>query len=299
MGSLFDDEDDNFDIAAIEARHAQMETEALLTDMDAQEGEASAAYPIEDWEAIIEAVLFTMGNSVELRQLAAAIDQEESVTKQVVEHLKKRYEQDNRGMQIIALEDSYQMTTRAKYYENLIRVAAAPKKHVLTEVTLETLSIIAYKQPVTKVEISRIRGVSSDHAVNRLVEYGLVCEVGRLDAPGRPALFATTEEFLRRFGVTSTVDLPSINPEQEEEIAQEVQEELQLHFDIQPGDGQPKQPETEELKTEEPQTKEPRMEEPQTEEPRMKEPEAKEPKTEGPKTEETKTEELTETEQSD
>lgn len=243
MGSLFDDDEDDFDIAAIEARHAQMETEALLADMEAQKAEeASAAYPIEDWEAIIEAVLFTMGNSVELRQLAAAIGEEEGVTKQVVEHLKKRYEQDNRGMQIIALEDSYQMTTRAKYYENLIRVAAAPKKHVLTEVTLETLSIIAYKQPVTKVEISRIRGVSSDHAVNRLVEYGLVCEVGRLDAPGRPALFATTEEFLRRFGVTSTIDLPSINPEQEEEIAQEVQEELQMHFDMQPEDGQQEEP---------------------------------------------------------
>lgn len=209
MGVLFDDDEDEFDIAAIE-----------------------------DWEAIVEAVLFTMGNSVELRQLAAAIDQDEGVAKQVVEHLKKRYEQDKRGMQIIALEDSYQMTTRAEYYENLIRVAAAPKKHVLTEVTLETLSIIAYKQPVTKVEISRIRGVSSDHAVNRLVEYGLVCEVGRLDAPGRPALFATTEEFLRRFGVTSTIDLPSINPEQEEEIAQEVEEELQMHFDMPSGDRQ-------------------------------------------------------------
>lgn len=247
MGVLFDDDEDEFDIAAIEARHTQMETEAMLTDLDVQEAEhdekhrpaeSSAGYPIEDWEAIVEAVLFTMGNSVELRQLAAAIDQDEGVAKQVVEHLKKRYEQDKRGMQIIALEDSYQMTTRAEYYENLIRVASAPKKHVLTEVTLETLSIIAYKQPVTKVEISRIRGVSSDHAVNRLVEYGLVCEVGRLDAPGRPALFATTEEFLRRFGVTSTIDLPSINPEQEEEIAQEVEEELQMHFDMPPGDRQ-------------------------------------------------------------
>lgn len=191
-------------------------------------------YEGNDWEAIVEAVLFTMGNSVELRQLAVAIDQSEDIAKQVVENLKKRYEQECRGMQIIELEHAYQMCTNAKYYENLIRVAAAPKKQVLTEVVLETLSIIAYKQPVTKMEISKIRGVSSDHAVNRLVEYGLVYEVGRLDAPGRPALFATTEEFLRRFGVGSMTDLPSLNPEQEEEIQQEVQEELQFRLGEEP-----------------------------------------------------------------
>jgi segregation and condensation protein B len=122
------------------------------------------------------------------------------------------------------------MTTRAKFYDNLILVAATPKKHVLTDVILETLSIVAYKQPVTKAEITRIRGVASDHAVNRLVEYGLIAEVGRLDAPGRPALFATTEEFLRRFGVGSTTDLPTMKPEQEAEIVQEVQEEMQDYF---------------------------------------------------------------------
>lgn len=231
MGSLFDEDDEEFDLAAVEARHADMEAQELLEEQEAQAalaGDSEGIFPESDWEAIVESVLFTMGNSVELRQLAAAIDQSVNVAQQVVEKLQKRYEQENRGMQIIALEDSYQMSTRAKYYENLIRVAATPKKHVLTEVVLETLSIIAYKQPVTKMEIAKIRGVSSDHAVNRLVEYGLVYEVGRLDAPGRPALFATTEEFLRRFGVGSTTDLPTMNPEQEEEIIQEVEEELQM-----------------------------------------------------------------------
>lgn len=94
-----------------------------------------------------------------------------------------------------------------RYYENLIRVAAAPKKQVLSDVVLETLAIIAYKQPVTKADIEKIRGVKSDHAVNRLIEYNLVYEAGRLDTPGKPALFATTEEFLRRFGVSSTENL--------------------------------------------------------------------------------------------
>ena len=110
-------------------------------------------------------------------------------------------------------------------------MASTPKKQVLTEVMLETLSIIAYKQPVTKLEIEKIRGVKSDHAVNRLIEYNLVYEVGRMDAPGRPALFATTEEFLRRFGVGSTDDLPTMNPEQAEEIKAEVEEELQLKLE--------------------------------------------------------------------
>lgn len=241
MGSLYDDDDEEFDLAAVEARHEELEA---LEALDTREGQLvldipgfqnitdeknpDGIYPESDWEAIVEAVLFTMGNSVELRQLAAAIDQSENVARRVVTSLQKRYQKENRGMQIIELENAYQMCTRAEYYENLIRVASAPKKHVLTDVVLETLSIIAYKQPVTKMEISKIRGVSSDHAVNRLVEYGLVYEAGRLDAPGRPALFATTEEFLRRFGVGSTTDLPTMNPEQEEEIRQEVEEELQM-----------------------------------------------------------------------
>lgn len=182
-----------------------------------------------EMEAVIEAVLFTMGRSVGLEQLAAAIEQDMDTAREAVDRLKERYDKAKRGIQIIELENSYQMCTRASYYEHLIRVASVPKKQVLTDVLLETLSIIAYKQPVTKLEIEKIRGVKSDHAVNRLVEYNLVYEVGRLDAPGRPVLFATTEEFLRRFGIGSTTDLPSMNPEQEEEIKHEVEEELKLY----------------------------------------------------------------------
>ena len=235
MGSIFEDDEEGFDLEAVEARHREMEAEEQL-ELDLEELSGAAAngeiFPESDWEATVEAVLFTMGNSVELSQLALAIDQSEKVAKRVVESLRKRYEDENRGMQILELEGAYQMSTRVKYYENLIRVVSAPKKHLLTEVALETLSIIAYKQPVTKLEISRIRGVSSDHAVNRLVEYGLVYEAGRLDAPGRPAQFATTEEFLRRFGVSAVMDLPTVNPEQEGEIIQEVEEELQLKLNI-------------------------------------------------------------------
>lgn len=194
-------------------------------------GECKPVENEKDQEAVIEAVLFTMGGAVELRQLAAAIGQDRETARGAAERLMKRYQTGKKGMEILKLEDSYQMCTRSKYYENLIRVAAAPKKQVLSDVVLETLSIIAYRQPVTKMEIEKIRGGKSDHAVNRLVEYDLVYEAGRLDAPGRPALFATTEEFLRRFGVGSLGDLPDVNPEQEAVIRAEVEEELQLTVD--------------------------------------------------------------------
>lgn len=166
--------------------------------------------------------------SVELRQLAAALGTDTERAEAAVRRLQSRYEAEKRGMQITQLEDSWQMATRAEYYENLIRVAATPKKQILTDVVLETLSIIAYKQPITKLEIEKIRGVKSDHAVNKLIEYNLVYEVGRLDVPGRPALFATTEEFLRRFGVGSTKELPEPAPGRIDEFRMEAEEELKF-----------------------------------------------------------------------
>ena len=191
---------------------------------------------LREQENVVEAVLFTMGQSVEIRQLAAALEVNEKEAAAAAERLRERYDNEESGMQILRLEDSYQMSTRSKYYSNLIKVAATPKKQILTDVVMETLAIIAYKQPVTKADIERIRGVKSDHAVNRLIEYNLVYEAGRMDAPGRPALFATTEEFLRRFGVSSTVELPEMNLEQREEIKSEVEEELNLKLN---GDGTP------------------------------------------------------------
>ena len=180
-------------------------------------------------EAAAEAVLFTMGRAVELRELSAALETGEEEAQAAVERLREKYREEGRGLSIIELSGSFQMCTKAEYYENLIRVAKAPKKQALSDVVLETLSIIAYKQPITKIEIEQIRGVKSDHAVNRLIEYNLVYEVRRLDAPGRPALFATTEEFLRRFGVGSMEELPVIDPEQLDEFKLEVEEELQMN----------------------------------------------------------------------
>ena len=183
-------------------------------------------------EGVIEAVLFTMGESVDLTKIAAAVGHDTDTTRKLIHRMMDKYEAEDRGVRIIELEDAFQMCTKKEMYEYLIRVAKQPKKYVLTDVLLETLSIIAYKQPVTKLEIEKIRGVKSDHAVNKLVEYNLVCERGRLDAPGKPILFGTTEEFLRRFSVQSVDDLPSLNPEQVESFKEEAEEEVQLKLDI-------------------------------------------------------------------
>ena len=177
---------------------------------------------IKKLEGIIEAVLFAMGDSVELGQIALAIEHDEETTRKIIHQMMDRYETEDRGIRIIELEDAFQMCTKKEMYEYLIRVAKQPKKYVLTDVLLETLSIIAYKQPVTKLEIEKIRGVKSDHAVNKLVEYDLVYEVGRLDAPGKPILFGTTEEFLRRFSIQSADDLPTLNPEQVENLLNKI-----------------------------------------------------------------------------
>lgn len=184
------------------------------------------------YEAIVEAILFTMGESVELERIAKTLELDTEQTKKIVENLMKRYEDDSIGIKIMELDGSYQMCTKGEMYEYLVKIAKQPKKHVLTDVLLETLSIIAYKQPITKAEIEKIRGVSCDHAVNKLVEYNLVCELGRLDAPGRPLLFGTTEEFLRRFGVHSIDELPVPSPVQVEEFKQEAEAEMHMKLDI-------------------------------------------------------------------
>ena len=181
-----------------------------------------------DLRNIAEAVLFTMGKSVDLSQLAAAMGVSKDTAEKTVLALQKEYDEEMRGMQIIRLNDRFQMCTRETYYENLIQVMKAPKKQTLTEIQQETLSIVAYKQPVTRLEIEKIRGVKSDHAISKLLEYDLIYEVGRLDAPGRPALFATTEEFLRRFGIGSKKDLPEVSAEKTAEFKLEAAREVNL-----------------------------------------------------------------------
>ncbi len=177
-------------------------------------------------EGIIEAVLFTMGKSVPVASLAELLELPEQKVWTILRDMQRSYKENGRGMMLLELEDSVQMCTTAEYYPYLIKLVSQPKKQVLTEAVLETLSIIAYKQPVPRSEIEKIRGVGSDHAVNRLLEFGLIEEKGRLDAPGRPILFGTTEEFLRTFGISSISDLPVADSSELEEWKAEAEAEV-------------------------------------------------------------------------
>jgi len=174
----------------------------------------------------VEAILFALGRAVSPSEIAKALLCSTKSAKKALKGLQKKYDESGSGIIVREYDGLYQMCSNPAYYDNLIRLVSTPKKPVLTDVIMETLAIIAYKAPTTKVDIEKIRGVSSDHAVNRLVEYGLVEEVGRLDAPGRPTLFAPTEEFYRRFGVSGKKDMPVLSPDMEALISDEVESEV-------------------------------------------------------------------------
>lgn len=166
-------------------------------------------------ECALEAVLFSLGEEVEIERLAEALEVREDEIIEAFEVLKKKYEEDSRGLKLIQIENSIQMCSNPEYYECIKRVTQTKKQAGLSSAALETLSIIAYNQPVTKATIDFIRGVDCTYSVTRLVERGFIDELGRAETPGRPILYGTTLEFLRCFGIKSLEELPPL-PEKEE-----------------------------------------------------------------------------------
>jgi len=181
---------------------------------------------IAEMECAVEAILFAAGNQVKIKDMAAALEQDVNTTKAVVENLMDKYENEKRGIAILRIEDAYQMCTRDEYYEYIKKLFQSPVRQSLSQPMLETLAIIAYKQPVTKGAIEEIRGVNADRAVNRLVEFGLVEEKGRLSVPGRPILFGVTDEFLKVFGYESVSLMPE-KPEPNEQMRIEALTEVE------------------------------------------------------------------------
>ena len=252
-----------------------------------EEIEREDALSLQEEEDLLEALLFSLGRTVSLEEMAICLHMGVDGAELAAERLRKKYEERQGGLLIRKLEGKYQMVSHPKTYDALIRVVKQSRKPVLSDVHLETLSIIAYCQPVTKAEVERIRGVKSDHAVNRLVEFGLIEEVGRLDAPGRPVLFGTTEEFLTRFGVDSLASLPSLPKDLEKLLEEEVTEELKDSLGLEPE----KEEETKEEKAKEPKeekAKEPKEE--KAEEPKEEAIEEKPEESKEEKPEETKEE---------
>ena len=175
----------------------------------------------------LESMLFCTGSSIEIKRLAECLNCAEEDVLAAADKLTKRYGSERSGLELLRLEDSLQLGTKKSYYNVLKRLVGTPKKASLTETMLETLSIVAYKQPVTRLEIENIRGVSCNNQINRLLEYDLIKELGRLDAPGKPLLFGTTEKFLKSFGVSSIDDLPMATPDEIERFKEEAEQEIQ------------------------------------------------------------------------
>ncbi|MDD5940093.1 MAG: SMC-Scp complex subunit ScpB [Lachnospiraceae bacterium] len=191
-----------------------------------------SGHSVKEMMAAIEAILFTMGDSVAAADIAKALNTTVEDVWKVAALLKERCDRPESGLMIQRFEDSLQMCTKPAQYANLVKIASVPKKMTLSDSVIETLSIVAYKQPITKAEIETIRGVSCDYAINKLLEYDLIKELGRKDAPGRPILFGTTEQFLRSFGVKNLDELPSMNPARVEEFREEAEDEVDSRLGV-------------------------------------------------------------------
>lgn len=165
-------------------------------------------------ECALEAVLFSLGEAVEIERLAEALEVREEEMREAFLSLQEKYEKENRGIKLIEIENSIQMCSNPDYFECIKRVTQIKKQAGLSSAALETLSIIAYNQPVTKGTIEFIRGVDCTYSVTRLLERGFIDELGRAETPGRPILYGTTMEFLRCFGLKSLEELPPL-PEKE------------------------------------------------------------------------------------
>lgn len=165
----------------------------------------------------VEALLFASGKPVSIKDLAEILNTEKSEITNAAEELKNNLIDRKSGIQVIRVNESYQLATLEKFYSYICQMLDNRPKPSLSQAALEVLSIIAYNQCSTRAEIEKIRGVSSDSALNKLIEYNLVEEAGKMNAPGRPMMYKTSEEFLKMFGYTSLNDLPELPSLKEED----------------------------------------------------------------------------------
>lgn len=165
---------------------------------------------IEKIKSIIEAILFSAGRIVKINELILVLEKNEEEINAIIKNMQQEYKAENRGIEIIKVEDGYQLATKKELYEYIYPILDKRSKPNLSTAALETLSIIAYNPRVTRAEIEAIRGVSADACVYKLLEYGLVEEAGKTDLPGKPMSYKTTDEFLKMFGYTSLKDLPEL-----------------------------------------------------------------------------------------
>ena len=230
-------EENSFVVPELSVELPEDSSEAVTADsIEAlAEGAAEGTVPSVSDDTLIaamESILFAMGEAVPIESIAQALCVPKSKALEMADVLADRYRSESSGVSLNWYEESVQLSTKPELYEYLIRIAAEPKKPKLTPTLLETLSIIAFRQPVTRMEVENIRGVNSDFAINRLISYDLVMEVGRKEVPGRPLLFGTTQQFLRSFGIRSVEELPEPDSSHMESFREEAEEEVSSNLDI-------------------------------------------------------------------
>lgn len=172
---------------------------------------------INEMTAAVEAILFAGGEPIESDKLAVAAGIEPQSLESVIAILDEKYSRDDSGIELLRLEDSYQLATKKRFAENIKSAFEIRKNTALSAAAMEVLAIVAYNQPVTKSFVENVRGVDSSGTVNSLVEKGLLCEAGRLELPGRPIAYKTTDNFLRSFQISGISELPPL-PEQEAQV---------------------------------------------------------------------------------
>ena len=161
-------------------------------------------------KAIIEAILFAAGRPVTKNEIMLALEISEDEIEKIIANMQEEYKLENRGIELIKINNSYQLCTKKELYEYVYPILYKRTKPNLSTASLETLAIIAYNPKITRAEIENIRGVSADACVYKLLEYGLIEEAGKLDLPGKPMSYQTTDEFLRMFGFSSLEELPEL-----------------------------------------------------------------------------------------
>lgn len=161
-------------------------------------------------KGVIEAILFAAGREVKITELMSALEASSEEVITLVESMKEDYKNENRGLQIVNVSEAYQLCTKQEYYEYLYTIFDKRNKPNLSQAAIETLAIIAYNPKITRAEIEAIRGVNSDGTIYKLLDYNLIEETGKLDAPGRPGTYGVTSEFLRIFGFNNLNELPDL-----------------------------------------------------------------------------------------
>lgn len=183
----------------------------IVSNIDVKQYEFKELSRKSNIKSAIESMLFVSGEPLSLRDLSNNLEIKDNIIEEIIKEMMNEYEEKSRGIRLISINGAYQLVTKSENSDYIQKLLKKNKRHSLSQASIESLAIIAYKQPITRIDIDEIRGVKSESAIQKLVEKGLIKDIGRLEVPGRPILYGTTDEFLRQFGLETLKELPSLD----------------------------------------------------------------------------------------